>query len=1418
MKITIPNYKFRMTNFRRRPLTAAAHSQFECALPRLPLPAAAHSQLEIRNSKFDSALPREPLLPPSAAANSQFAIRNSQFQSGVALVITLIMLAVTLVMAVAFLAVARRERNSVTTTTDTATARLAADTALAAAQAQIAANLIASANSFNYGLLVSTTYQNPAGYFPNVNFPTNVNYDDRNGGGSLNAADMVNNINNLYLQPRPPVFVPNATTGSNEFRFYLDLNRNGQFETNGLGQEFDANGNIIGNAIHVGDPELVGVLERPDQPHGPNNKFVARYAFLAQPVGNALDLNYIHNQTINPNLPNLNTAAEAKDGYFRNEGVGSWELNLAAFLADLNTNQWDPPTIMNPGVNNPYTYLEPNNANKGTAFEDAFWLLAWRYNYNYNSLADPPSYFYYALVNHGVDGYTLGSLMTSPILPVVNAPLNGPNAPWAGSDNTNRYFSLPSDLFDSTKYLGNFPTHLSAAGTNSATYDRYTFYRLLDELGTDSTADSGKLNLNYSNAVVTYDTTVDHLPTSIAILPGAETNAVPWQPLDFFTAAADRLLRTYSTNWFAANPTNYLATYFATNVSLVISPNGYGMPALTNVTSVSNQVPSFGITNIPVYVNGVFVYSPAVNRLLQLAANIYDASTNVSALAVNNGINYPTVFRPMFRYDASGNVFIAGFTTLSPNGVHNTVSGINDPQFGPPHDVSQLPLLSGTTPGVPVRDINGLVNVYGVPWIIGAKKGFPAFNQFSMVNSAQFERLLEVVRPTVSALPNSTNQMVMMAISNNLMTSFWNSYSNDYVGAGNINIFARNTVQMVLTNSAGFYASRVYSTYYTNNLNFWPGSKWTGNEVGQQPSLNSFLTYGVTNILVPDYLAYDFADHIFVGTNDIYQRGWDSTLSPLPQWGMMTTNWLQAYIVDGSHVIDYVQLRGPIDYTNLTAAVQDYYPFYTGGSPYYMWSTNLNTGGLTYGIVEQLLISSAPVGSGFFPLNNPIPGIPNTPLAQTSFFAAASTTSHSFNYTTTGIKPVTTRYYNNQLVTQAPYTATRTIFGAYLYQINDPLVHYLASDLDSGNAIWSPGGTSAMLVNGIWLQNNNGANNGTISYQFPVPPGTNIANFNQNNSRYQPWGQTLSQSGLDYSANNLSYKDPLVRGSDFWDFPTNQYPTVGWLGRVHRGTPWQTVYLKATDILQDPNVDGKGNPEGPTTWAAWTGDKNGHYYQNGQYYFDATNSAPVQDELLFDLFTTGLNDNATRGTLSVNQSGLAAWSAVFSGLTVPTSLTNSYTVISPAGVAGTGSGQLGPLVTNINNARATFTNTDGLVGSFEHVGNILHTAALTEKSPFLDPTIAFSDELYEWLPQQVLGLLRVSSSPRFVIYCYGQTLRPAPNSVVTSSGQQYFGLVTNYQITAESSARAVLRVDSHITPTGTNYSTVIESYTPLPPN
>ena len=60
------------------------------------------------------------------------------------------------------------------------------------------------------------------------------------------------------------------------------------------------NANVVTN-FQVGDPEWVGVLQHPDQPYGPNNPFVARYAFIAVPIGNALDLNHIFNQVLDVN-------------------------------------------------------------------------------------------------------------------------------------------------------------------------------------------------------------------------------------------------------------------------------------------------------------------------------------------------------------------------------------------------------------------------------------------------------------------------------------------------------------------------------------------------------------------------------------------------------------------------------------------------------------------------------------------------------------------------------------------------------------------------------------------------------------------------------------------------------------------------------------------------------------------------------------------------------------------------------------------------------------------------------------------------------------------------------------------------------------------------------------------------------------
>ena len=97
-------------------------------------------------------------------------------QRGIALVITLIMLAMVTLMAVLFLGVSRRERASVTVTTSLTDAKLAAETGQARALAEVIARITAQSNRFAYDFLVSTNFLTPTGFRPNLASLTNVSY------------------------------------------------------------------------------------------------------------------------------------------------------------------------------------------------------------------------------------------------------------------------------------------------------------------------------------------------------------------------------------------------------------------------------------------------------------------------------------------------------------------------------------------------------------------------------------------------------------------------------------------------------------------------------------------------------------------------------------------------------------------------------------------------------------------------------------------------------------------------------------------------------------------------------------------------------------------------------------------------------------------------------------------------------------------------------------------------------------------------------------------------------------------------------------------------------------------------------------------------------------------------------------------
>src|SRR6266404_5025601 len=195
---------------------------------------------------------------------------KSNSQTGVALVITLIFLSVITFMAVTFLEVSRRGHEQVTTLTQQATAKNAADAALQQADAQIISLALAQTNGFNFSLVVSTNLISPGYDGQGVrNAITNVSYVEPNGA-PLSANDLPRMLNNLLILPRPPVFISTnkAANAPSEFRFYLDLNRNGVFDTNGVVPVVDTNGQPVrdgsGKIIFtsvVGDLEWIGILD-----------------------------------------------------------------------------------------------------------------------------------------------------------------------------------------------------------------------------------------------------------------------------------------------------------------------------------------------------------------------------------------------------------------------------------------------------------------------------------------------------------------------------------------------------------------------------------------------------------------------------------------------------------------------------------------------------------------------------------------------------------------------------------------------------------------------------------------------------------------------------------------------------------------------------------------------------------------------------------------------------------------------------------------------------------------------------------------------------------------------------------------------------------------------------------------------------
>ncbi|HOX56005.1 MAG TPA: hypothetical protein P5205_03005 [Candidatus Paceibacterota bacterium] len=1311
-------------------------------------------------------------------------------RAGVALVITLVLLSIITFMAVTFLVVSRSQHGSVATETDQAIARLAADAARDRAIVEILAPLITWTNEYNYRTLVSTNFINPIGFDPGAApvvtpNPTNVNYDYTTTGTPLSPNQRLQNIANLLYDPRPPVFITNLlAANSTEFRFYLDLNRNGMADPNGaqpvvvrdpggaLGF-YDLSTNFIPyrwpppqgilSNFFVGDPEWIGVLQRPEYAHSPKNLFTSRYAYFVVPAGQTLDMNYLHN---NAKQLSMNSPG---DGFLRNQGVLGAEMNLAAFLVDLNTNMW-PSTAPNPYNFQYYSYnTNLMQASTGKAADDAAALLRYRYAGDYNNLARVSTLLpagVDAFSTDFVDGYSAGPLMFGTWWPAPpDADLLRVDSPWSGADNPNRFYST-QDLFDQNKTRppwvvagDSFTDRLQMAGTNSDSYNRYTFYRLLSQLGTDSAPEpSGKMNLNYRNVI------------NGRVVPNLETNFEPWIAEEFFTNAAIRLLVDAGyTVGDAANPTN---------TSLL----------------VTNVVNGLLVTNLYIRVWPANFYTPSVHRIFQFAANMYDATTNRADLT--NYPYLPTVFRPVFNVQNQG-VFIRNYEEVT-----SAVSVLN----------ATMVDLNNTNS---VGSMQPYSMVYNVPLVIGARKNLPNFNEFAMHTHVQVTRKLQFRRASGATSPIAqTNQMFMVGISNVLGLEAWNSYVTNFTRP--LRLHVQPDIRVVLTNENSLVLNPPPQIYTTNIVFI------TNNWLGYIPPFQdraSFIVPLATNLVFLQNSTYHHNPPAFVPATGLFEQ-----VNPafyVPHWGLLVKALLRFAIVDNDRIVDYVNLAEQ-NVVNLTDALTQggecgttYTPSGSYGS---MWCTNhypniADENLPTYGIRNQLQVSLG--NRPYFDqadwnsaVNDFPPGMGRT--AAVDFFR------YQFNLGPIFTHPPNTVFYKSNTFA-APYQPLRNIYLVTSWQANDPLVHYTTGDL-----------TDLVRTNLVLDK---------FSSTTPDP----VANLGQVNARYEPWGGNPYGGSSSPTIFDLTVKDPLMLRSDYWDFPANKLPNVGWLGRVHRGTPWQTVYLKSFGVS---NFAGWFN-----NWRRWSGDGQvvvnvGQLATNlvpiNNWVNDAAFMQPNNDGRLLDLFTSALNNNATRGQLSINQTNLAAWSAVLSGVITLTNDVDAAgkpilapAVIQPAGVYDAFDTNTWPptvrLVHAINAARAN-TNAPMPVYPnhvFRRLGDILSVPELTVASPFLNlagtPSLAnngLNDAAYERLPQQIAGLLKVDTVPRFVIYAFGQTLKPTQP---VPSGT-FAGLCTNYQIMAESATRTVVRFEGiqpyerGLPPAINALHPVIESFNVLPPD
>jgi hypothetical protein len=705
-------------------------------------------------------------------------------------------------------------------------------------------------------------------------------------------------------------------------------------------------------------------------------------------------------------------------------------------------------------------------------------------------------------------------------------------------------------------------------------------------------------------------------------------------------------------------------------------PTGFFTNVAARLLSSELNLP---LSHIQVYPTNE--YTPAVHRLLQLAANLYDATTNRSVLTAYPYL--PSVFRPLFRRDTNGAVWIAGYREV-------TDARMADAATAPmmvdlENDTNRLDILPAATPFDP--DDQNEPMVYGMPLVIGAKKGFPNFNQFGLDTAVTATRTLVLRRLDAWQPVSQTNQMCTLGISNVLRVQAWNSYTSTFSRPLLLSVAVN--VMLALTNESGAILgpdgvalSRWFQVAATTNL---PANAWTG--FSYLSPVSSFQVPLLAGSSFLSSSAFRHQQNRFVTAPFFESTGH----FPVPNWWLSASVRLRFALVDTSvtpnRIVDYVNLASRENPLNVMAMLRgngtgpcDLVQYNTPTpDPGILWCTNRIGGSTdeytpTFGIHNQFLISlglPVQVSDTYWRSYNASPVDPDPAIHEfrQSFFMMPG-----------------------PLMFETPFNPKRTFHHYVSWQVNDPLVHHMVPHLIDllgyhANIEWDSNGQSP------------------VERMF--------------GEHYRPWGGNPYYFEETYPKTqfNRAVKDPSVCGPDDWTFPGGEPLSFAMLGRVHRGSPWQTVYLKSEAVA-------------PATWMLWSGDTN---------HSSALATLPTNDWHLVSQLDPFLNTNHPGQRLSLNEPATNAWLGLLDGMPV---LTNSAPFEPEVVIMSSNSPQAALIAGGIRQTRARQPGQ-----YFRNLGDILATPALSTASPWLNTNMVdgLTDEAYERIPAQLLSLLRTDS-------------------------------------------------------------------------